>query len=443
MNSRKHASNVALAAAAAVLSLLAPLAGPAHAQSDDAPTHLVVTNDEAPLRCRAGLDWYMVARMDVGQVLRARGSADGWYRVEYPQGLTAAVRTDRSELRDAQNVVVLTANASLSAYNLLVPYADDCYMPLFEDSQLPLGTALEYLGPLDNRQGQTVKHRVVAPPGAQGYIAPSDVRPATAQEIADFEGITVAQEEAVDAAPEAFEPEPAVETPTTTTAQRDEPQPRTTTQARTDDDAFTTPRPDDRPSSIGGEAGDEPASNFIASLEDLDGAYERVINQPIETAEFSQLISQYEALRLATPSGQEGDVARDFIDARLELLEIRAEVQNDMRELAALSSEAESASIELTHFLQQVQRARGYVVVGRLALSLIYDGDRLPRLYRVVAADAAGGGRTLAYVLPSDDVDLLGRVGAIVGILGEDDPTARRGEVRVIKPTACEILNAE
>ncbi len=77
-----------------------------------------------------------------------------------------------------------------------------------------------------------------------------------------------------------------------------------------------------------------------------------------------------------------------------------------------------------------------YTVVGILNASSIYDGKRLPLLYRLV--DPAVG-QTVAYVTAKNPAQLATMLGTLVGIRGEKryDEALR---VSVIDPTAVEIL---
>ncbi|MFW6032860.1 MAG: hypothetical protein ACOCTI_05760, partial [Phycisphaeraceae bacterium] len=54
-------------------------------------------------------------------------------------------------------------------------------------------------------------------------------------------------------------------------------------------------------------------------------------------------------------------------------------------------------------------------IVGQLRASSVYDGETLPRLFRVVDPDS---GRTIAYVEPGDAID-AGMPGQVVGIVGQ------------------------
>ncbi len=66
-----------------------------------------------------------------------------------------------------------------------------------------------------------------------------------------------------------------------------------------------------------------------------------------------------------------------------------------------------------------------FKVIGRLLPSTVYDGERLPKLYRIVSPEP-GAARTLAYIMPQPGLDLDAKLGRIVGVAGDskmDDPS--------------------
>ena len=119
----------------------------------------------------------------------------------------------------------------------------------------------------------------------------------------------------------------------------------------------------------------------------------------------------------------------------------RSEVQVGLAALTSVESSSVEAGESLERFVAQVKAARGYDVVGRLLPSAIYDGERLPLMYRVVSVDAEGG-RTVAYLIGDDGDELAARTGEIVGVRGEGG-AERSWRVPVIRVTAIETLRSE
>lgn len=445
-------TTLARAAALAAASILPGLVPGALAQSETeikAADYLVTNANDSAIRSGADLAWYVVAQLDKGTVLKLGSEVDNWFRVEYPVGTPAVVKSVDAELHQDKGIVVLTRRSSLLAYNLFNPYMEDCYKRLFAEQPLPPGTELKYIGPMENRRGEMTGYKVVAPAGAEGYILPANVRPATPEEVSTFMGapapkVAAAPAESAKTSTAPVEskaaphPTPAVATPATTTkpvVERPEPASKPASKAAAGDEMEM------------GEPAPRPASRAWNGaprrLEDVDAAYKKVMKENVETAEFGQLIAEYSAILGSLPAGQDAELERAYIQDRIELLKIRAQIQQDVRRLAALEAQAANAQQNLDEFVKSVQAARGYLVVGKLSPSIIYDGKRLPRMFRVVSVDAATGGRTLAYVLPNPDLNMVGKLGSLVGVQGADDPTARRGEVRVIKPTAVDVLTTD
>ncbi|MEZ6242198.1 MAG: hypothetical protein R3B57_04070 [Phycisphaerales bacterium] len=91
--------------------------------------------------------------------------------------------------------------------------------------------------------------------------------------------------------------------------------------------------------------------------------------------------------------------------------------------------------------MRKWQAERSYVVVGRLAPSAVYDGQRLPLMYRVQSVDPVLGPRTIAYVRPAPGQDLAPNLGQIVGVVGQsvDDEALR---LRIVRPERVDALNA-
>ncbi|TVQ80221.1 MAG: hypothetical protein EA380_03460, partial [Phycisphaeraceae bacterium] len=184
-----------------------------------------------------------------------------------------------------------------------------------------------------------------------------------------------------------------------------------------------------------------PENRAINRLAELDEAYRRVLQQPLLEAEFTDLIGEFEALK-ASVSG-EGPLAETVAaaaDIRIELLQIRAELQQVQRDLQGIETDQAQAAQDLERFVRQAQRSREYTAVGRLLPSTIYSGAELPRMYRLVSMEG-NAIRTIAYVLPTEGLELEGMVGSIVGVRG-DSEVGRSERVKIIRPVTADVLRA-
>jgi len=157
----------------------------------------------------------------------------------------------------------------------------------------------------------------------------------------------------------------------------------------------------------------------LLTMRDLESAYAAVLAQKASLAEVEPLIGEHERYLAAMDKGEApgDDLDREVIVAHLELLKIRSDLQRSMLRIEGVREQAERSIARINEGIDGIDRSSEYVVVGRLTTSVVYDGKRLPLLYRVQSVDEDAG-RTLAYIVPAKGVDLAGSLGSIVGVAG-------------------------
>ncbi len=180
----------------------------------------------------------------------------------------------------------------------------------------------------------------------------------------------------------------------------------------------------------------------LPTMRDLETAYAAVLAQKSGMAELEPLIGEHERYLAAMDSGEApGDeLDREVIVAHLELLKIRADLQRSMLRIEGVRELAKRNIDRIDEGIAGIDRSSEYVVVGRLTTSVVYDGKRLPLLYRVQSIDEDSG-RTLAYVVPANGVDLSGSLGSIVGVAGSAriDASSR---LNIVTPQRVDKLRA-
>lgn len=167
---------------------------------------------------------------------------------------------------------------------------------------------------------------------------------------------------------------------------------------------------------------------------DIDAAWTRVAKEPVESSELTELRARFLAFAddAQTLPGDATAARR-----RADQIGLRIEVQNSMREVAALRNKSK-AQIDGVADLELAMMARQpFDAVGRLNASTVYNGDRLPLLYRL---QDIGSGQTLAYIVPGPTFDLSSMLGLVVGVKG---PTRYDESLRLntIKPNRIDVLN--
>lgn len=180
----------------------------------------------------------------------------------------------------------------------------------------------------------------------------------------------------------------------------------------------------------------------LPTMRDLETAYAAVLAQKAGMAELEPLITEHERYVTAMDKGEApGDeLDREVIVAHLELLRIRADLQRSMLRIEGVREQAKQSIASIDEGIAGIDRSSEYVVVGRLTTSVVYDGKRLPLLYRVQSIDEDSG-RTLAYVVPVNGVDCAASLGSIVGVAGSSRVDAS-SRLNIVTPQRIDRLQA-
>ena len=391
-------------------------AGAAFAQMIDTPDAVVtVTAEHAEVRCGWGSDgWYAVGRVPRGASLVTDGREGDWLRVRYPdgQGFGVLLRGDDVTVDQAAGTATLNKPARPIFMNRTDPLSGS-WMKMTGDP-FPAGRVFEVVETIG---GDVAMVLVTAPDRVRGYVLASDVSagaPAQPSDQAPADEAP-ADDAAVDADNAAAGAgEPATETPAEAPAET----PADTAAGENNDD-------------------NEPEARSPLTPAELMLAYDAVVREPAADAELEPLLDEFR-FTLAQGGLDAQDSAR--LRSRLELLEIRRDLQSDLRAVVTASERASRERDAIDRLVVDWQSRPEYAAVGRLMASALYDGRRLPLMYRLQSLDGLGG-RTIAYILPDDALDLNAKLGAVVGVVGEPrrDRTIR---VRLIDPTAVDVLEA-
>lgn len=417
-----------LALGAGVVTTSAVLAQPAAGVSSPS-SYLMTTGAKTPLRCGAGQTWYVVAELPAGTLMKVAGETDGFFEVEYPAGLAAVVKITEGELNTDRGVVVLTRRTPLMAFNALDPAMENCYKRVFAERPLEPGTELKHLGSVESRKGELAGYRVQLPAGARGYVLPSGVRPATPEEIAAVIGTPAA---VVASTPAPSTSTESASTPPVTTMEGS-PEASTSIGPAVDETIVVVMEAPKKPTN--------PNDALIDDLNRLEPSYQRVMRSDMERGEFIDLLEAYNAIAENATIDSTGEKVRTFADAKIALLQIRAELQAARLELAAVEVGSVEAQADLARLARLAAEARGYAVVGRLLTSAIYDGSDLPRMFRVQSLER-GTSRTIAYVIPNDGLALDSLTGKIVGVRGDSTAEATP-RIPVLRASEVDILTLE
>lgn len=429
---------------------------------DESPRWVVITTDDTPLRCGDRDRYYAVAELEAGTLLISDGSSDEWTRVRYPDTVHPFVPMNDAEVI-GERTVQLTEPSGLRSPSLIMGPAGSWRSAI--DPPLPAGTRLRVAEPATDDAGETVGWYVIAPgeeagPFARGFIKNAGLRNATAAEVEAYiargdepatseqSETTIAQEEAPQADVESVELGEAEVAASTSLLEPMTPEgePEQQTAAvdpvaeadsdpvldivaqvpQSDDAADAVPVSEDpvAPETIaqgGMNAGEDPTDPTTlqltpAQLRDLELTFDSARTLPREELDVAidELLAEYKRARDATDE----PVVVNAIDRRIEWLELRIETREQRRSLSGVLREVGQREAMLSERVSTWRESRAFSLVGRVLPSRVYNGVRLPLMYRVVSVDALTGGRTIGYIRPRQPDELAQRVGQVIGIRG-------------------------
>ncbi len=434
-------------AAALALPAFALLSSPsAIAQTNAAVTPYVVSvvADDADLRAGESLYIYSVAKLKAGTLLRVDAETADWLRVGYPDSARAIVAAEDVAPSADATTVKLRRPSKLSAFNVATG-ARASFMPLLL-SELPPETSLKVIEAIKDDAGKVTHYAIQAPDSARAYISRSAVRRASDEETARFAG-TPAPTPSANTTPTATTtpPTPAATRPTTVINNTPgEP-------AKNGNVVGATPaiggrlEPTTPPAPVGEtppgftrvpESEGTPATTEIvpepmpltprpavtpapvSRTESLVALYNRVRQQPLENAELDEAIGEFRSYLdgLSGPDRERSSTKN--LERYVKAMELRRELRNDASASAAARQSIDSRVVEVRRRITELESQRVYTMIGRLVPSVVYDGERLPQLYRVESPEP-GSARTLGYLQPDAKLDLAGKLGVVVGIEGD------------------------
>jgi hypothetical protein len=170
-----------------------------------------------------------------------------------------------------------------------------------------------------------------------------------------------------------------------------------------------------------------------ATWSDLEAQWAAVRKQPEATAELDALRGRY--LEIARTAPARSALAQ-MANTRAEQLVLLAEAQRGAQELAALRGQLGQRSQAMVQIITDIQRRADYTAVGILNASVVYDGQRLPQLYRITDPQTS---QTIAYVLPNESLPMGTMVGTLVGVKGGKEFDSALN-INVIAPQVIELL---
>ncbi|MFO0830783.1 MAG: hypothetical protein U0637_02955 [Phycisphaerales bacterium] len=391
--------------------------GVAHAQvTPVAPYYAMVSGEAGTLRSAPTANAYSVASVPQNSIVIVDGDAGGWSRVLYPAGLHAFVPATAATV--SGETVTLSRPDELFAASQLKGWGGSWKGLL--DQPLPAGTTLGLVETV--KEGEVaIAYKVIAPNEARGFMGGSALRKASDSEVEAYK----AKGNALAALPSMAAPIAAA--PKSAPTAIDVPA-----------DQIVKPVVGDKPVTVKREtealnpgmapggtvpAGAQPAGapagapaqpvKVETRAESLERTFQKVWKEPVLTSEVDELIGEYER----AIGDEQADNRKAAMKQRLEALKLRRDYRESLRRLEAERATVDARQTELSKQLDDWAKNRVYTIVGVLQPSTVYDGQRLPSMYRIVSVGGSAP-KTLGYI-KKGDADLDKYLGSIVGVIGD------------------------
>lgn len=184
-----------------------------------------------------------------------------------------------------------------------------------------------------------------------------------------------------------------------------------------------------------GISGGAPRTEALSVI-DLEALYQSARSSETFEDELEALLAEHRRTLEATPDDSFNERLREQLRQRIAYIEMRIAFRDGPAKIAAQRASAPRISEQLQRRLDELRAGQEYVMIGRMVISRVYDGERLPKLYRIRSADALA--RTLGYV-KAGDKDLRPYLDRVVGIAGpvESGP----GGARVVTAVRVDLLD--
>lgn len=412
----RAAGRVPLALVAAGAALLA--GAPAAAAE---PYAAVVARDDTPLRSGPAVLHYPVANLKRDTLLSVDGEESGFLRVSYPAGIKAFVKAeDLAGEPKAGEAAKLHKGSRLRAANATAGDRGSWY-PLLEKELAP-GAELKVLDVVKGDDGKTTMYAVAAPAEARGWINKELVRRATPEEAARLAAASAPV--AAPTAPGAVSQGTDATTGTLVPASGGTLSPASNTDPATVREVPPAATP---PAA-------QPVPAKPSPIDGLVAMYERVRQQPLNEAELEPALAAFNAEIVKSDTR-----TAKYLQRYADVMQIRLDLRGDVKNAEATKAAIEAQQISIAKQVEQLDKNAIYTAIGRLMPSTVYDGIRLPKLYRLVTAEP-GNARTIGYLRPDASLDLDNKLNRVVGVIGESriDEALR---AMLLTPSRVDLLN--
>ena len=148
-----------------------------------------------------------------------------------------------------------------------------------------------------------------------------------------------------------------------------------------------------------------------------------------------RLVESYEQIA-QQEANSHPDLAH-LAEFRANQIRLVAELRADRDRLSGLQAQVRQSTTDLSAEASSLDTITDYVIQGRLAVSLIFDGQEKPIMYRI---EDPLSGRSLGYLEPDASLDLSSLLGHQIGVVGTMQ-FDRDWNVTVVQPERVDLVS--
>lgn len=366
---------------------------------------------------------YPFGKLKLGDVVEVEEESYGWAKIRTRGGAFQNIHgyvlaDEKVTLSPDGKTLTVVAATAVRAPNIGADGNPDASIKAIGD--LAPGDTLAVVGQVSGEREKV--HKVALPANSIGWVNMNFVRRATQGESQAIGAGTQPPVPVIEGAATTATAGQALQGGTVTV--------ETTTAAQEPAKPVEAPKPPPPPVKTEAEIA---AEKCRASYKDLEASFEKVRSEPTTSAEIGPMRERYAALMAEANCPTD---VKSMAAARVKQLELLAEAQQLEQEVAKAMASRDRNKERYEKMKLAMEARADYTAVGVLNASTVYNGNRLPLLFRVT--DPAAG-QTVAYVAPKDANKLSTMLGTLVGIRG----TKRYDEalkLNIIDPGSIDIL---
>jgi len=378
----------------------------------------VVQTETVEVRAGGGNSFYVVGTLKQGELVEVHGHFYGWVKIKPPEGVCSYIKRAFVNRHGDGNV------GTVSDEKAMVWAAQVKGPPGASFRQQRFLTEGERVAIVEQKGDY---YRILPPSDTYVYLPPDSIVLATEEKVSVVDDhadpdpptvvtVTPSENAVADLMPNEATPvtdDVAGSMPLAATDEASGPVTSGVDPAAADDgvEAKVVSVPPDVAETVDSASVHDASGGPAPMVEAAEMRLNAVSELPLGDQPIDELITAYQHLN-DDPDLSRRD--RSLVMMRIKQLGNRKRLAATLRSVSAFRSDLKRRPENASETFE-AQMKSGYATVGRLLASIVYNGETLPVMYRIVEP---GTYRTLAYVRPATKAQATRLLGRIVGVVG-------------------------